>query len=578
MFFDAAMLARAATEVRREFLGAAVRDPVQTRHDEVVLVFGRRALLLSSSPQFGRVCFAAPPQERPQAQPFGLALRKHLRGARLRAASQPGFDRVLRLEFEECQGFGPESRRALVTEIMGKHGNMVLLDEGDTIVSCAKHVPDRMNRYRQIMEGEPYVPPPDFGKLDPRDVTAKQLADRIAQDPDVAPRELLFRHCLGTSKVFTAELIERVGPVPDTAERLPVEQLEALAAAVRELTAAAGGEGPVYVYEGPPGSDLPRRFAYPVRLQCCDPPVTEAEHLGAALEPLLARDVDERQARELRQRLEGAASSQVRELEGRIARFRGRIARAQEAEKLRKVGELLLSQPHAAAPYAKEVELVDYFTDGQPSMTVALDPPGDLHGTAQRLFDQYKRAHRILKRVPPLLAKAEKESEYLESVLAEVELAESLEDLQAIEDELRQQGYLRQKKQRAAELGRRQRRADAPRLRRRTSSDGYTVLYGTNHLQNDELIRTAAPDDIWLHVQAAPGAHVLIRTSGEPEKVPQRTLIEAAQIAARWSRLRTQAAADVDYTRAKYVRKRKGDRPGMVYYTHQKTLTVRVPA
>jgi predicted ribosome quality control (RQC) complex YloA/Tae2 family protein len=211
-------------------------------------------------------------------------------------------------------------------------------------------------------------------------------------------------------------------------------------------------------------------------------------------------------------------------------------------------------------------------------MTVELDPPGDLHGTAQRLFDQYKRAHRILKRVPPLLEKAEKESEYLESVLAELDLAESLDDLQAIEHELRQQGYLRNKKQRHTQPGRREKRADAPRLRRRTSSDGYTILYGTSHLQNDELIRTAAPDDIWLHVQAAPGAHVLIRTSGEPEKVPQRTLIEAAQIAARWSRLRTQGAADVDYTRAKYVRKRKGDRPGMVYYTHQKTLTVRVPS
>ena len=180
MFFDAAMLARATGEISRKLLETKVRDPAQLRHDEVVLAFGRGSLLLSSSPEFGRVCLASPPEGRVQPQPFGLALRKHLRGARLRSATQPGFDRVLRLEFEECQGFGPESRRCLVVEIMGKHGNMMLLDEDETIVSCAKHVPARMNRYRQIMEGEPYVPPPDFGKLDPRELTAELLRERAA--------------------------------------------------------------------------------------------------------------------------------------------------------------------------------------------------------------------------------------------------------------------------------------------------------------------------------------------------------------------------------------------------------------
>jgi predicted ribosome quality control (RQC) complex YloA/Tae2 family protein len=577
MFFDAAMVARAAGEIGRDLLGARLRDPVQVRHDEVVLVFGRRGLLLSSSPQFGRVCLSAPPRQSPQPQPFGLALRKHLRGSRLESATQPGFDRVLRLDFAECQGFGPESRRCLVIEIMGKHGNMVLLDEEGSIVSCAKHVPARMNRYRQIMEGEPYIPPPDFGKLDPRRLTADMLAERAQGDPDASPRELLFRHCLGTSKVLTAEALERAGPLGDTADRLTSSQLEALAAVVRELTDEAAAEGPVYVYQRRRGSDLPPRFAYPILLRCCEPPLHEADHLGAALEPLLAREAGERRERELRQRLEGAAASQVKDLDGRIARLRQRIDRARDAEGLRKVGELLLSQPHAAKAYAREVELVDYFTDGQPALTVELDPPGDVHGTAQKLFDRYKRASRILKRVPPLLTETERESEYLESVLSEIELAEGLDDLQAIERELQEQGYLR-KKQRQTERDRRRKRAEAPRLHRKTSSDGYTILYGTNHLQNDEVLRTAAPDDIWLHVQAAPGAHVLVRTAGEPDKVPQRTLAEAAQTAARWSRLRTQATADVDYTRAKYVRKAKGDRPGMAYYTHQKTLTVRVPS
>ena len=77
-----------------------------------------KSLVISSSPQFGRVCLAPRPEGKAQPQPFGLALRKHLRGSRLTGISQPGFDRIIRLEFEECDGFGKESTGTLIAEIM----------------------------------------------------------------------------------------------------------------------------------------------------------------------------------------------------------------------------------------------------------------------------------------------------------------------------------------------------------------------------------------------------------------------------------------------------------------------------
>jgi len=356
---------------------------------------------------------------------------------------------------------------------------------------------------------------------------------------------------------------------------MPHNWLVTLADLLRALTGEARAEGPVYVYEAPGRPDLPAHFAYPVRLQCCGPPVRDEPHLGAALSPLLATETEARRIREARQRLMGAASAQLRDVERRLADWRARARKAEAAEEDRRIGELLLAQPHAASPHADAVELVDYFAEGTPTITVALDPPGNAPATAAGHFARYKRARRLLTRLPPLIEEGESESRYLESVLGEVEFAEELDDLATIQDELTEQGYLRAKQTARATPRRRPRgQGEAPKLHTTTSSDGYPVLYGTNHLQNEELVRLAAPDDIWLHVQGAPGAHVLVRTDGQPEKVPQTTLLEAARVAARWSRLRNQGAIDVDYTLAKHVRKAKGKRPGMVYYTHQKTVTV----
>ncbi|HJN16805.1 MAG TPA: NFACT family protein, partial [Armatimonadota bacterium] len=234
MFFDAMMLARAVAEAEMCFVGARVQDPAQQRHDEMVLVFRRdlpaNSLLISSSPQFGRVCLASRPKNKAQPQPFGLALRKHLRGARLTGVSQPGFDRIIRLEFEECDGFGKESTGTLIAEIMGKHGNIMLLDEHEVIISCAKHVPARMNRYRQIMEGEPYVPPPDFDKVDPREITAEALLARVEANPDLSLRDLVVKSCTGISKVLSAEILARFGDAPDDIEQLQPAQIDRLVA------------------------------------------------------------------------------------------------------------------------------------------------------------------------------------------------------------------------------------------------------------------------------------------------------------------------------------------------------------
>ncbi|WP_369461525.1 NFACT RNA binding domain-containing protein [Thermoclostridium stercorarium] len=104
------------------------------------------------------------------------------------------------------------------------------------------------------------------------------------------------------------------------------------------------------------------------------------------------------------------------------------------------------------------------------------------------------------------------------------------------------------------------------------SSEGYQIWVGRNNVQNDELtLKFAKPDDLWLHAKNIPGSHVIVRV---PDPIPEKTLFEAASLAAWFSKARNSSKVQIDYTRAKYVRKPSGAKPGMVVYVNYKTVVV----
>ncbi|MGE5542140.1 MAG: NFACT RNA binding domain-containing protein, partial [Bacillota bacterium] len=111
------------------------------------------------------------------------------------------------------------------------------------------------------------------------------------------------------------------------------------------------------------------------------------------------------------------------------------------------------------------------------------------------------------------------------------------------------------------------------------SSEGYEILVGRNNKQNDMITKSAKPDDVWLHARQMPGAHVILRyprAEGKPPRdwPPEASLIEAAALAAHFSKGRGNTKVPVDYAFARHVWKPRGAKPGMVLYDHQKTVYV----
>ncbi|MCD7769592.1 MAG: NFACT RNA binding domain-containing protein, partial [Oscillospiraceae bacterium] len=164
-----------------------------------------------------------------------------------------------------------------------------------------------------------------------------------------------------------------------------------------------------------------------------------------------------------------------------------------------------------------------------------------------------------------LIEENRQEAEYLASIAAELERAQSQADLDSIRDELAQAGYLRQQR-----TNPRKKQKPAQPMSFRTGS-GFEILVGRNNLQNDELtLRTARRTDLWLHVQKLHGSHVILRCEGA--RPDEETIYQAACLAAFYSEGAQAGRVPVDVTEARFVKKPHGARPGMVIYTNQRTI------
>jgi predicted ribosome quality control (RQC) complex YloA/Tae2 family protein len=317
-----------------------------------------------------------------------------------------------------------------------------------------------------------------------------------------------------------------------------------------------------WVYQGPQTA-----FVYPVVLQsltgfdrACYPDLSSAAAHVAHLD--LSTSTLEQDRRRL---LEAVRRAQAT-IEKRVAERTEGHQRAQDAESIRRQAETLLTYVHLVPQGAAAVELTDPHNHDD-TLSIHLDPRLSAQQNAQKLFARYKKLVAMQRRIETLLQAARREQHYLAGLLDQVQQADNAEQMTDLEAEIIQQGYIKQARQPI--------RHKAPKLQVHSAEVmGYTIMWGTSGLQNDKLLRLATPEDIWLHTRKTPGGHVLIRTNGQPDHIPDEVVVAAAAHAARLSKRRTDTRVAVDYALIKHVRRLKGTPPGYVHYTTHKTVHV----
>lgn len=248
------------------------------------------------------------------------------------------------------------------------------------------------------------------------------------------------------------------------------------------------------------------------------------------------------------------------------------IANAAGHERDRELAESLLAQLGTARAENGHMAFVDLYSDDQRTVSVPCDDGETPQSVAERLFARQRKAKRTREKAGARLVDVNRDVERLEAVVSRIDAAVDLADLAVAERELDSVLGVRRVAKPAG--GRAVVPAVVRGARRFVSTDGYEILVGRSSSANDALtFKTARPSDLWLHTADYPGSHVVVRNPVR-SAVPQRTLREAAQLAAFYSEARNNAVVDVRYTERRFVTKPRGAAPGLVRIAHFKTIAV----
>jgi predicted ribosome quality control (RQC) complex YloA/Tae2 family protein len=562
MNYDSFVAAAVAAEARESVLRAWVDAVYQPEERLVILGFygrgGKTRWAFSSDARLPGVYRTERKRPNPAAAPaFCMLLRKYVEGARLAAVETLGFDRILRWQFERSDGV-----TSLIAEIMGKHSNLILVDEAGEILGAVKAIPAHVSRARQVLPGLPYQPPPGTERRDPRSLDRDTFL-AMAAGEELTPRWLMER-VAGFGPFAAQEVFARAG--------LPEGEAiwAALDALMRDVRDARFQPTLLLSPAGSPDGF----WAFPSR-QRAPEAQRRAATMSAAVEPVYAASESGEAEVTLRRELRAAVRSALERAERQRRRVEEDLTGEARAEGWRIDGELLASNLHKLQRGDKGVEVVDYYDPDQRTRVIPLDAELSPQENVERLFRKHRKAIDAAAAALEQSEEVEGRYEALAALRDRVEHA-APEELPALREEIAARGLLREAAAGGSSSRRREVSEFPPGVRiRRTNVDGWEILYGENATSNDYLTtRVARPDDLWLHVRAAASAHVVIRTGGRADRVPPQVLEQAARAAAAHSESKHAGLVPVDYVLRKHVRKPRRSAPGLVTYQNEKTLFI----
>jgi predicted ribosome quality control (RQC) complex YloA/Tae2 family protein len=459
---------------------------------------------------------------------------------------------------------------------MGLLGNVLLLDAGDKILECVRRVPGGEHARRVLLPGRQYAPPPAQEKLPPVDDGRADYYERLAAVTAEAGSlwKAVVAHVAGVSPTQAREIAWRATGKTDAAAR--DAQTLAVAQALQELWSPVqqGGWLPGNVMEG---EAVVGFSAYPVHFRGRFLPRSS---MSEALEQYYASprkghsQRSDGHAPDEYAAARAQAAVQVRQSQQRVRRQLEALAADEpapgEPEALRAEAEWLLALAYSVQPHQETLE-VDVYGDGSEILRIALDRQRTPVEQAQRMFKRAAKLERAAEIIPRRRAKLETDLEFLAQLETDLAMAENRPEIAAVQEELRAGGFVK-----AGPKTKRE-KTPSPRVdvRRFTSPDGYEILAGRNARQNEAItFRMSHPQDVWLHARGVPGAHVVIRSSGN--RVSEAGIRMAAQVAAYYSEARGERSAAVTMTERRHVRRLPGGHTGQVLVRNEET--VHVPA
>jgi len=551
--------------------GGKVDKIFQPERDKIVINIRNQnknqKLLLSVNPQGARVNITEKSYENPIVAPnFCMLLRKHLQPSRLISVTQPGFERIIIFTFECQTELYDIVDKKLIVEIMGHFSNIIFVDDKDLIIDALRQVDYTTSSKRQVLPSLRYeLPPKQDKQIFTGGVTSSAFSVELRAD------KYLTDTYMGFSPLISRELVySSTGQTDTRLCDMTQSQREKFMFSLGLLKDSLDQNNymPCVVFDGKPIEFYFRQInQYGLKAL-----IKQFSTFSEAIEAFY----EEKDEIEHVKRLSGDILKVISNAQNRISKKieaqRSDIADCEKALKFKDMGDLITANIYCLKQGQESAVLTDYTKDPPKETVVELDKSLSPSKNAQRYYKKYKKAVTAIEMLNIQIPEAERELVYLDSVFEELVRAKSSADVDEIRSELIESGYI---KKGQSKKNVKKPKAYTPKIQSVKSKDGFTIYIGKNNLQNDYLtLRMSDKHDIWFHTKEYPGSHVVVAATGET--VPDSTLTEAAEIAAKNSRAGTGGTVAVDYTEIKNVKKQPGGKPGMVIYTTYKTAYIKI--
>lgn len=571
MSLDGTVVKNLVYEINNRVIDGRIDKIYQNNNDLLINIRakGQRERLFISISGSPRMYFSDEIFDSPQNPPaFCMLLRKHLENNQILKVSQYKMDRIIKILVKSRDELGEYSKKALIVELMGKHSNVILIDDDSKkIIDSLKRINFNLSSVREILPGLTYNPEDISEGLDPCQVDS--ISDLIKDSREnLNIKSFFLKNFTGISPQMCNE-IEYMSNI-DFKRNLSaltepeIIELDKIFSKIFKIV-RENNFSPIKIYR----EDLFKDF-YSLDLESLnDKEKIKVESISSLLEEFynskFLRDSLGSKSKELKK----LVKKNIEKLNRKLSNQANELNVALNREKFKVYADLISSNFYKIEKGADSVT-VENFYDEMKEIEIPLDPTLDGPSNAAKYYKKYSKLKNAASFLTEQIEIGKSEISYLESILLNIDFAERPDEIDELYEELEKEGYLKKKKKN----NKKKKDSDENYITVKTE-DGFDIYIGKNNRQNDYLThKKAKKNDLWFHVKDAPGSHVILKNDNRD--FTNKALLTAAKLAAKYSSLSKSQNIPVDYTFKMYVKRHPAKKPGLVTYTNYKTINISI--
>lgn len=566
MAFDGIVTKAIVTELQ-EIIGSKIDKIYEPDKNTIILglyLNGKNyALNICIDSHNCRINLTTHQKENPLVAPnFCMLLRKHLLGGRISGISMLGLERLVKIEIETINEFNEIEVKTLIVELMGKHSNVILINQQEKIIDSMRHI-DSKNSYREILPSRIYILPKsekvdftkikDFKEFEEKVKNSECLIDVNNRQADNVGKAI--------ANTFTG--------ISYTFARSAVQDKELMQTYQYICQVVEGKVNLEFkpIYKGEKISD------YVLKIADANFELVPF-HLNFFIDDFYFKRETSESFKNYRDTILRIILETLKKYNKRLENINVKLKECDDMDKYRLYGELITANLYRLPNnHSESIEVENYYENNK-KINIPMDVRYTPNINAKRYFKKYTKLKNAFQIVTKQKVETEKELNYIESIVYELENSTCIEDVQDIFEEISENVVFKErlkKKDKKKKVSKKKKQQNFAPIEYEV--DGYKVYVGRNNKENDWLtLSFANKTDIWFHTKDIHGSHVILRVDGN---VSDDILVKCAEIAAKHSKAKDSSNVPVDYCKVQYVKKPNGAKPGMVIFTNNKTLNVK---